>query len=207
MELLAWQLGRVTSYTLVGTLAGAVGAGFLSLAPIEGLRHATMAFANLLLIALALHLLRVSQWVVRIEQLGAHLWKWIAPLAARSLTPAPVEGLLPPPPLWRTMIRAGRIGLIWGWLPCGLVYTMVITASVSGGAGSGALWMLGFGLGTIPALWLTSMTAGQWRADGPRADTLRRAAGILILVFGLWGLARAVGIAPAGWVDAFCITP
>lgn len=207
MELLAWQLGRVSSYIFMGALAGAIGAGFLSLAPIEGVRHATMAFANLLLIALALHLLRVSQWVVRLEQIGSHLWKWLAPLAAKSLTPAPIEGLLPPPPLWRTMARAARIGLLWGWLPCGLVYTMVITASVSGGVASGALWMLGFGLGTIPALWLASMTAGQAFTQGPRADRLRQTAGLLILVFGLWGLARAVGLAPPGWLDAFCITP
>lgn len=206
LELLAWQGGRITSYAFMGGVAGAIGAGFLSLAPIEGIRHVTMALANLMLIGLALHLLRISRWVLVLEQWGSVVWKWLGPLATRSLTPAPIEGILPPPPLWVTMGRAARIGLLWGWLPCGLVYTMVVTAAVTGGAVSGALWMLAFGLGTIPALWLASMTAGQLLA-GPRADRFRQAAGGLILVFGLWGLARAVGIAPPGWLDAFCITP
>lgn len=206
IELLAWQLGRIVSYTFMGSLAGAIGAGFLGLAPIEGIRHATMALANIFLIALALHLLRISRWVLYLEQVGSLIWKWLGPMASRSLTPAPIEGILPPPPLWVTMIRAAKIGVIWGWLPCGLVYTMLMTAAVTGGALSGGLWMLAFGLGTIPALWLASMTAGHL-LSGPRADRFRQAAGLMILIFGLWGLARAVGLAPAGWLDAFCITP
>jgi sulfite exporter TauE/SafE len=97
-----------------------------------------------------------------------------------------------------------RAGAIWGWLPCGLVYSMLVTASVSGGAIQGAVWMLGFGLGTIPALWLTSMLS-QSILSRLQSTSLRRTAGLLIVGFGLWGLLRLLGLIQVDWLDAFCI--
>lgn len=97
-----------------------------------------------------------------------------------------------------------RAGAIWGWLPCGLVYSMLITASVSGSAVNGALWMLAFGLGTMPALWMTSMASNRF-TDQFRRSSVRKAAGLLIIAFGLWGLLRATGLIQVDWFDAFCI--
>ena len=102
--------------------------------------------------------------------------------------------------------RAARVGALWGWLPCGLVYSMVLTAAVSGSALKGFAWMLAFGLGTLPSLFLASWASGLV-LSGHRSDRIRQAAGLLIVSFALWGLARSLGLAPPGWLDVLCITP
>jgi hypothetical protein len=81
------------------------------------------------------------------------------------------------------------LGLVWGWLPCGLVYSMLIWALGSGGAVDGALLMLAFGIGTLPNLLATGLLAGQFvrRLQQPR---VRAAAGVLLILFGLYTLYR-----------------
>jgi uncharacterized protein len=200
LELLSWQLGRVASYALMGLFAGAFGAVFLSLGPIAMLQQAAFIFANLLLIALGLHVAQLWAGIVQIERMGQFFWKLIAPMATATLVPQT--------PKHRDRLqqigRAVRAGAIWGWLPCGLIYSMLVTASVTGSATNGALWMLAFGLGTIPALWLTSMASHEATTFFKRR-AVRLAAGLLIVAFGLWGLLRASGILTLTWLDAFCI--
>jgi sulfite exporter TauE/SafE len=200
IELLAWQFGRVGSYMLMGLLVGAFGSLFLTFAPVVGIRQAAFIFANLMLIALGLHVSQLWSGIVQIERMGQIMWKWIAPYATATLiakTPKHRDR-------GEQLLRAIRAGAIWGWLPCGLVYSMLITASVSGSAANGALWMFAFGLGTIPALWLTSVASYQATAFFKRM-AVRRSAGLLIVAFGLWGLLRATGIITVTWFDAFCI--
>jgi sulfite exporter TauE/SafE len=200
MEMLTWQLGRVLSYSLIGFLVGGFGAFFLEYAALAGLRVLGFVAANLMLIALGLH---VAQWwsgIIQIERLGELLWRWIAPHATATLAPAMPRHREP----IRALGRALRAGAIWGWLPCGLVYSMLITASVSGSSSSGAMWMFAFGLGTIPALWITSM-ASQEMTQFFKNLWVRRTAGSLIILFGLWGLLRITGVIQVTWLDAFCV--
>ncbi|MEY4083433.1 MAG: hypothetical protein RL483_802 [Pseudomonadota bacterium] len=203
--LLFWQLGRVTSYGLMGLIAGAFGAFFLAFGPLEWTQRMAMVLANLLLLGLGLHLARVSSSILLLERMGQLVWQFVAPLAQKTLVPVRFDGVLPAPPVWMDWLKASRAGLLWGWLPCGLTTSMVVTAAVSGSASSGGLWMLAFGLGTIPALWAASM-AGSRLAAVITNDGFRRAMGWLMIFFGLWGIARALSLISVPWLDAFCIT-
>ena len=200
IELASWQFGRIASYVFMGALAGAFGAFFLAVAPIEAIRNFAFIVANLILIALGLHVARLWSGIVQLERIGQVIWKLIAPFATATLVPQTPKHRNSA----KQILNALRTGAIWGWLPCGLVYSMLITASVSGGPGQGALWMLFFGLGTIPALWITSMASDQ-AAQYLQNITVRRVAGLLIIAFGLWGFLRITGVIKVNWLDAFCI--
>lgn len=199
-ELFSWQLGRVLSYTFFGMIAGGFGAFFLAAAPFAFVQKAAFIAANLLLIALGLHVAQLYSGITQIERIGAVFWKWISPLASATLLPQTRTPRNRP----KEIIRALRAGAIWGWLPCGLVYSMLVTASVSGSATNGALWMLAFGLGTLPALWITSL-ASVGSAQVMKKLWVRRTAGIIIMAFGLWGILRITGLASYAGLDAFCI--
>ena len=122
----------------------------------------------------AVSLAGLSAAITRIEHLGRPLWRRLQPLTRRYL---PV----------RTARQALLAGAIWGWLPCGLVYTASIAALASGGAGQGALVMLAFGLGTLPVLLATGMAAERLTAL-LRQRGVRMAGGVLVILFGLWTL-------------------
>ena len=208
-ELLAWQLGRVSSYSLMGAISGAVGGAFLAFTALDTARHAAMVLANLMLLALGLHLLRISRLITQLESRLGRVWAFIQPFAVASLTPSGAshtESLTSSTAIAGRIARAARVGALWGWLPCGLVYSMVLTAAVTGSAWTGLGWMLAFGLGTIPSLFVASWASGMV-LSGPRSDRIRQVAGLLVVSFALWGLARSLGLAPPGWLDLFCITP
>ena len=198
--LAGWQLGRVLSYTLMGFMVGAFGAFFLAQAPVVMIRQTAFVMANLMLIALGLQVAQLWSGIVQLERIGQIVWRWVQPLATATLVPQTPGH---PQPVKETL-QAMRAGAIWGWLPCGLVYSMLVTASVSGSAVNGALWMLAFGLGTMPALWMTSMASNRL-TDHFRKPVVRKSAGLLIIAFGLWGLLRATGLIQIDWFDAFCI--
>ncbi len=208
-ELLAWQLGRVSSYSLMGAISGAVGGAFLAFTALDTARHTAMVLANLMLLALGLHLLRISRLITQLESRLGRVWAFIQPFAVASLTPSgasQTESLTSSTAIAGRIARAARVGALWGWLPCGLVYSMVLTAAVTGSAWTGLGWMLAFGLGTIPSLFVASWASGMV-LSGPRSDRIRQVAGLLVVSFALWGLARSLGLAPPGWLDLFCITP
>ena len=89
------------------------------------------------------------------------------------------------------MAQAFPLGLLWGWLPCGLVYSALVTALTSGSALHGAGMMLAFGLGTLPNLLLAGLLAVRLK-DYATKPAVRITAGLLVLGFGLWGLFAAI---------------
>ena len=89
------------------------------------------------------------------------------------------------------MAQAFPLGLLWGWLPCGLVYSALVTALASGSAASGALMMLAFGLGTLPNLLLAGLLAARLKAYAAK-PAVRLIAGLVVLGFGLRGLFMAL---------------
>lgn len=173
---LAYNAGRIASYGVAGALAGALGQGGLLFRGIAPVQQAFFAIASLMLLAMGLYLAGAAPFVSRIEAVGGRLWEAVRPYSRRFL-PADT------PP------RAFFLGTLWGWLPCGLVYTLLLTALAMGSPLQGAMIMLAFGLGTLPNLLAAGMLAARYRtlvkAKGPRI-----AAGALVAGFGIYGLFR-----------------
>lgn len=168
--LLAYNLGRILSYSCAGLLIGLAGLA-VSNSPIAmGMRIA----AALLLIAMGFYLAGWWSGLTRIESLGRSLWKHLQPLASRLLPVSSPQ-------------RALLLGAIWGWLPCGLVYSTLLWAASQGNAVNSALLMLAFGLGTCPVLLATGLAA-QRISNLLRQRRVRIAGGILVIAFGLWTL-------------------
>ncbi|MEN3373213.1 sulfite exporter TauE/SafE family protein [Dechloromonas sp. ZS-1] len=171
---LAYNAGRIASYALAGAVAGALGAASLAAGKAEGVRLGLYALANVMLVLLGVYLLGVVQVLLPIERLGHHLWRRLQPLGRRFL-PA------------QSVAQAFPLGLLWGWLPCGLVYSALASALTAGSATRGAAMMLAFGLGTLPNLLLAGMLLARLN-EFVRRVAVRRIAGLLVLGFGLYGL-------------------
>lgn len=175
---LAYNGGRLLSYAVAGALAGALGQASMTLDGQLPVRVLLYLLANLMLIALGLYLMGAGGALAFTERLGQSLWRHLQPLSRRYL-PA------------RTAARAFPLGLLWGWLPCGLVYSALATALTSGSALRGGGLMLAFGAGTLPNLLLAGVLATRLQAY-TRWPIVRRVSGLLILGFGVWGL---IGVA------------
>jgi len=175
----AWQPllyhgGRILGYGIAGATAGALGAA-------AGLAFAISQWSAILRLGTALIVILIgldislgagtrTRWLRAPERWGAWLWRRLAPARRLPMPSAP-------------RARALLLGLLWGWLPCGLVYSVLLAAAVAGGARGGALTMLGFGLGTLPAM-STLSYAGSWL---PRRDGLMaRIFGAVLVACGLW---------------------
>lgn len=165
-----YNLGRISSYALLGALIALPGSALESTHDHAGTLLRTGA--GLLMIALGLSVGQWWQGVRHLERIGTPLWARLAPLT-RKLMPV------------TTAKRALLLGLAWGWLPCGLVYSTLGWAALQGSAVGGALVMAAFGLGTAPAMFATGMAARRverWR----HLSGFRHIAGGLIVLFGLW---------------------
>ena len=169
--LLGYNLGRISSYVLAGALMGALGFYFSGLLPVQTAQRVLLTFAGVFLVLMGLYLAGWWNALSRIERLGGVLWRRIEPLG---------RGLLPV----RTIRQAILLGLLWGWLPCGLVYSALVWTVSSGGAIDGAMLMLAFGLGTLPNLLLMGVAAAQLNR-WVQHPTVRTLAGALVILFGL----------------------
>jgi sulfite exporter TauE/SafE len=77
--------------------------------------------------------------------------------------------------------------MVWGWLPCGLVYAALAMAATTGSAINGGLTMLAFGAGTLPAVMGAGMLTGLL-ASAARKPHVRQAAGLLIILMAIASL-------------------
>lgn len=168
--LLGYNLGRILSYATAGLLLGLGGLAVANGPAATVLR----VIAALLLIAMGLYLAGWWSGLTRIEALGKGLWRFIQPATKRFM---PVRGLP----------QAVTLGALWGWLPCGLVYSTLLWAASQGDALHSALLMLAFGLGTWPVLLATGLAAERLTSL-LRKRGVRIAGGLLVIVFGLWTL-------------------
>jgi sulfite exporter TauE/SafE len=185
LYLALYSLGRIGSYGLAGAALGLIGAvTFSALSPAGG-HEALRSLAAVILIAIGLNIGGWLPQLSRLENFGDRLWRRIEPLGRRLL---PV----------RSPLQALLYGLIWGWLPCTMVYSTLFWASTSGGAIEGGALMLSFGVGTLPAL-LSAGALARFISGLGQRQGLRRAAGILIIAFaGLgWLYSGGCWIGPA----------
>lgn len=188
---LAYHGGRAFSYMLAGTLVGALGQAGLALRGTLAVQQALFAFASVALLAAGLYVAGYAPIARRVEAAGSVLWRRVEPLS-RPLIPA------------TTPARAAALGMLWGWLPCGMVYGALLLALGTGSMAAGAATMGAFALGTLPSLLATGYFA---RTAGARAARpgLRRAAGVVIALMGLYGLVQ-LGLHAASMND-LCVLP
>jgi sulfite exporter TauE/SafE len=130
-----------------------------------------------MLVALGLYLTGLTQTLAFIERIGQKLWMHIQPLTAHFLPANNVSRALP-------------LGMLWGFLPCGMVYSVLAMALVSGSPQRGAGLMLAFGMGTLPNLLLAGVLL-KFLRDISRARAVRMASGLLVMGFGIFGLIKA----------------
>ncbi|WP_168015936.1 sulfite exporter TauE/SafE family protein [Halomonas salinarum] len=171
--LLGYNLGRIVSYMIAGALVAGLGTLIGGLA--GGVRLALETLAAVMLILMALYIANWWKGLLRVEALGRRLWRHLEPIGRRLM------------PVVR-MPQAVALGAIWGWLPCGLVYSMLAWSLATADPLEGAALMAAFGLGTLPALLATGFAA---RSLGNliRHPATRTLAATLIIAFALWQLA------------------
>lgn len=178
---LAYNLGRIACYGASGAVMGAIGSMGLLMGQWLPMQLILYVLANLMLIALGAYLAGFSRVLIAVESLGQRFWARIQPWTRRFL-PA------------RTPGQALILGAMWGFLPCGMVYSMLATALVSGGATAGGLLLLMFGLGTLPNLLLAGWVLR--RAKGVvHHRVVRLVAGLIVIGFGVAGLGNALFLA------------
>jgi uncharacterized protein len=175
---LGYSVGRIASYAALGALVGLIGsAAFLS-DSLFPLQRGLYVLAQIVLILLGLYLAGLNQSIRLLEHAGGVLWRRVQPLLGKVM---PV----------RNLGQAVMAGALWGWLPCGLVYSVLVMALAAGGALQGAALLLAFGLGTLPNLLLMG-----WAAESLRTFTrqvwVKRGAGFLVAAMGCWGLFQLV---------------
>jgi len=178
---LGYNGGRILSYTVAGGIMGGLGLLLAEFSSLDRAQHILLIIAGIFMILLGLYLAGWWRILVRLEEIGGPVWKRLEPLGRRFM---PV----------RTVLQAFSLGLIWGWLPCGLVYSALIWAVSAGGILHGALLMLAFGLGTLPNLLLMGAAAGALQKF-IRRPWVKSVAGLLVMLFGLLAIARATGLA------------
>lgn len=175
---LAYNLGRITSYSLAGAIFGTLGLLLVGWLPLRLAQGALLMAAGVFMLLLGLYLANLWRALAVLERAGTRVWRRIEPLG-RSLLPI------------RSPRQAFVVGLVWGWIPCGLVYAMLINATATGSPLGGAAVMLVFGLGTLPNLLGMGLLAGA-AAHLARSPAARRVAGIVVILLGLVTLVNAV---------------
>jgi len=190
--LAGYQIGRIASYTLAGLMFGGALGAVVDWLDIDAVRRGLRMLAALALLVGAL----VALGILRDPGggLGRRLWPKLAPLGRRLL---PVT----------TLPRAFGFGMVWGWMPCGIVYTMLMIAGLQLDAMQSAATMAAFGLGTAPAMFATALGAQRFAGIATR-PAARRVAGVALLAAaaltfaGPWLATYAPGI--AHWLPFDC---
>lgn len=166
--LVTYSLGRLLSYSVAGFLAGMSGSFLVNTFSLQE-HHARILFtlSTLILLGIGLHIAGWLPAISRLEKIGARLWNLIEPVA-QSLLPI------------QNKTQALFLGFLWGWLPCGVTYSVLIWSALLGNALSGTLAMTSFGLGTVPGILLASYFSGRFYRF--QKKTLKRGIGILIIL-------------------------
>ncbi len=169
LQVLAYNLGRISSYIIAGMLVGGLSALATNMVALHHAQLVLKLLAALFMLFLGLYLGGWWPVLTHLERWGASVWRYLEPFGRRFI---PI----------RDLHSAWLVGAVWGWLPCGLVYTALIYSATAGGAGQGGLLMLFFGLGTMPAMLLMG-AAGSHLRSLLQQPWVRRLSGVLVISF------------------------
>ncbi len=176
---LAYNGARITSYTVAGAAAGGGGQALLGSVDVAALAIGMRLLAAAVIVAAAGRLLFGWRLLDPLEAAGARLWRRVMPwVGSRGKRPG-LRGAL-------------ALGLAWGWLPCGLSYSMLLLAATTGSAATGALVLAAFGLGTLPAMTSATFAFDRVARFFARRGSARAVAGALLLGFGAWTAVNAL---------------
>jgi uncharacterized protein len=187
---LAYNAGRVFSYSVAGVVAGSLGQAGLLLRGSAPVQQVFMLAAGLTLCLMALYLAGVSPMMRGLESAGAVLWRQVEPFAKRML---PVD----------SVAKAVGLGMVWGWLPCGMVYAALLLALSTAHPLQGALVMLAFGLGTLPNMLLMSSLVRRMQ-QLLKIRGMRLGVAAALAAVGLYGIYHSVHSGSAAGDGFFC---
>jgi hypothetical protein len=178
---LQFNLARLLSYAALGLIAATVLGGVSNLVPIgRWLRILTAV----MILLIGLKFLFDFRGIEFIERGGAGLWKKIMPLAMRAGGRQDALGRL-------------LLGACWGFIPCGLVYSVLMTAASTANPVSGAVTMLAFGAGTLPSMLGLTVAAPALSAF-LEDRTVRRLIGFALVILAVWTLVMMWGAMTQG---------
>jgi sulfite exporter TauE/SafE len=179
MFITTYNIGRIVSYSFAGLVAGAIGTGVLASAGFDQGHAVLRTIGVAMMVAIGLYLAGWLPQLAIVEKIGVPIWKKLEPIGRKLL---PVASLP----------KAMAYGLIWGWLPCGLVYFVLLWALTAGNAVEGALTMLAFGIGTLPTLLATGFMT-SWLTRFARSTRARQFVGLLIVAMAIGSLFIPMG--------------
>jgi hypothetical protein len=170
-HVLAYNFGRIISYSFAGLIVGLLGFWLSkNLSNLSILRY----LAATMLILMGLYLGKWFNGIIYTEKLGKLLWPLIQPLSKRFMPIKSIKDAL-------------IVGMVWGWLPCGLVYSALIWASLESSVTGSVLIMLFFGLGTLPSMLATGLFAQKFNLFAKKA-WFRTFSGSMMIAFGIWSM-------------------
>ncbi|VUD52354.1 hypothetical protein TDB9533_01613 [Thalassocella blandensis] len=170
--LLAYNVGRIFSYGVIGLLAGLLGLGVMKASLQMTDFPLLRTLAAIMLILMGFYLTGWWKILVQLEKLGSSLWKIIQPLGQKFM---PV----------RSVPQALVVGMVWGWLPCGLVYSALVFAAATADPSQSCLVMVAFGIGTFPAVFLGGL-AGNRLKTILQQRSVQTISGLALIAFGIW---------------------
>ena len=169
---ITYNIGRIISYTFIGAIAGF--SGSLAIKSLGFPVILLKMIAGLFLILLGLYIGQWLMWLTKVEIIGKQIWKLVSPFSKKLI---PINSLK----------KSFFLGVLWGWLPCGLVYSTLTWSLASGSALKGGVIMMFFGLGTLPALLAMSLGFQHIKLIIQRT-ILKKAMALLLIVYGFYTL-------------------
>lgn len=174
-----YNVGRILSYSFAGLVVGYIGAEAAAYTDMSGGPSILRYTGVVLMVAIGLYLAGWLPQLSKVERIGMPIWKVLEPIG-RKLVPV------------TTMPKALLYGLIWGWLPCGMVYFVLVWALTSGSAAQGAMTMAAFGLGTLPSLLGAGLAVSSLKRF-TQSRTTRQLVGVLVIAMAVGSLLMPMG--------------